>query len=74
MLLLLRIVCLLSVDEAELQRLREETLKVEDEGEILSVTVHRTDKLKNDFHILHPLVRVHIVDETTGTYLQKQHM
>nr|XP_022332539.1 jouberin-like isoform X2 [Crassostrea virginica] len=62
------------VDEAELQRLREETLKVEDEGEILSVTVHRTDKLKNDFHILHPLVRVHIVDETTGTYLQKQHM
>lgn len=73
-LVLLRIVCLLLVDEAELQRLREETLKVEDEGEILSVTVHRTDKLKNDFHILHPLVRVHIVDETTGTYLQKQHM
>ncbi|XP_065922685.1 jouberin isoform X2 [Magallana gigas] len=62
------------VDEAELQRRREEMMKVEDEGEVLSVTVHRTDKLKNDFHILHPLVRVHIVDETTGNYLHKQHM
>ncbi|XP_062592731.1 jouberin-like isoform X1 [Saccostrea cucullata] len=61
------------VDEAELERRREERMKVEDEGEVLSVTIHRTDKLKNDFHILHPLVRVHIVDEETGTYLHKQH-
>lgn len=72
--LTLKMICLSLVDEAELQRRREEMMKVEDEGEVLSVTVHRTDKLKNDFHILHPLVRVHIVDETTGNYLHKQHM
>lgn len=61
------------MDEEELERRREERMRAEDEGEVLSVTVHRTDKLKNDFHILHPLVRVHIVDEETGSYLQKQH-
>ncbi|XP_076440565.1 jouberin-like [Babylonia areolata] len=44
-----------------------------DDGEVLAVMVHRTDKLKNDFNILHPVVRVHIVDESTGQYLPKQH-
>lgn len=48
-------------------------LEVEDEGRILAVTVHRTDKLKNDFYIMHPMVRVHILDELTGKYLPKQH-
>ncbi|XP_064605140.1 jouberin-like [Liolophura sinensis] len=46
---------------------------VEDDGRILAVTIHRTDKLKNDFYILHPLVRVHVVNEKTGNYLRKQH-
>lgn len=46
---------------------------VEDDGRILAVTIHRTDKLKNDFYILHPLVRVHVVNERTGNYLRKQH-
>ncbi|XP_046556867.1 LOW QUALITY PROTEIN: jouberin-like [Haliotis rubra] len=45
---------------------------VEDRGQILGLTIHRTDKLKNDFHILHPMIRVHMVDESTGTYLKKQ--
>ncbi|XP_067677966.1 jouberin-like [Haliotis asinina] len=45
---------------------------IEDKGQILGLTVHRTDKLKNDFHILHPMIRVHMVDESTGTYLKKQ--
>jgi hypothetical protein len=44
-----------------------------DDGEVLAVMIHRTDKLKNDFNILHPVVRVHIVDEATGKYLPKQH-
>ncbi|XP_053394001.1 jouberin-like isoform X2 [Mercenaria mercenaria] len=48
-------------------------LDVEDEGRILAVTVHRTDKLKNDFYIMHPMIRVHILDELTGKYLPKQH-
>ena len=39
----------------------------------MAVTIHRTDKLKNDFYIMHPMVRVHIVDQDLGTYLEKQH-
>ncbi|XP_033737051.1 jouberin-like isoform X2 [Pecten maximus] len=58
------------IEETEEQRLGREA--IEDEGQILAVTVHRTDKLKNDFHILHPMVRVHIVNEETGQNLTKQ--
>ncbi|KAL4236261.1 Jouberin [Mactra antiquata] len=49
-------------------------MDVEDEGRILAVTIHRTDKLKNDFYIAHPMVRVHVLDELTGKYLPKQHV
>ncbi|OWF48871.1 jouberin-like isoform X4 [Mizuhopecten yessoensis] len=58
------------IEETEEHRLEREA--IEDEGQILAVTVHRTDKLKNDFHILHPMVRVHIVNEETGLNLTKQ--
>ncbi|GFO18892.1 abelson helper integration site 1 [Plakobranchus ocellatus] len=47
--------------------------KIEDLGEVMALMVHRTDKLKNDFRILHPLVRVHVVNEETGEYIPKQH-
>jgi len=47
--------------------------EVDDDGRILACTVHRTDKLKNDFFIMHPMVRVHVFDENTGRYLTKQH-
>ena len=59
----------LTQEEEERRKQRE---AIEDEGQILSVMVHRTDKLKNDFHIQHPLVRVHVIDEDTGKYLPKQ--
>ncbi|CAI9743200.1 jouberin-like isoform X2 [Octopus vulgaris] len=45
---------------------------IKDEGSVLAVVIHRTDKLKNDFSIIHPLVRVHVVNENTGQYLLKQ--
>ena len=48
-------------------------MDVEDDGRIMAVTIHRTDKLKNDFYIMHPMVRVHILDQDTGKYLVKQH-
>lgn len=51
----------------------EPPAEAEDHGEVLALVVHRTDKLKNDFNILHPVVRVHLVDEATGQYLPKQH-
>ena len=46
---------------------------VEDLGEAMALLIHRTDKLKNDFRILHPVVRVHVVNEETGSYVTKQH-
>lgn len=46
---------------------------VSDAGQVLQVTIHRTDKLKPDFYVAHPVVRVHVVDLSTGQYLKKQH-
>jgi jouberin len=43
-----------------------------DNDRILQVTIHRTDKLKADFYIAHPLIRVHIIDLDTGACLKKQ--
>ncbi|CAG5116451.1 unnamed protein product, partial [Candidula unifasciata] len=48
--------------------------EIEDHGEVLALMIHRTDKLKSDFRILHPVVRVHVVNEETGQYIQKQHL
>ena len=45
---------------------------VEDQGRILGITVHRTDKLKTDFYMSHPLVRIHLVDAETGMNVKKQ--
>ncbi|KAJ3169596.1 Jouberin [Geranomyces variabilis] len=38
---------------------------------VLSVEVHRSDRLIPDIKCQHPFVRVHIVDTLTGRYLQK---
>lgn len=43
----------------------------EDDGRILGVTVHRSDRLKTDLYVRHPLVRVHIVDMNTGAAVKK---
>lgn len=45
--------------------------KRNDDGYILSVTVHRADQLKPDLCISHPMVRVHVVDMDTGQYVKK---
>ena len=42
-----------------------------DDGRILGVTIHRSDRLKPDLYIAHPLVRIHIVDANTGAYVKK---
>lgn len=46
----------------------------QDDGRVLGVTIHRTDKLLSDLAVSHPLVRVTIVDADTGKYFPKQHM
>ncbi|CAE1326571.1 AHI1 [Acanthosepion pharaonis] len=63
------------IEEREADAIEQPTRMISDvadEGNILAISIHRTDKLKNDFHIAHPLVRVHIVNEETGQYLSKQ--
>ena len=45
---------------------------ISDDGRVIGVTVHRTDKLKTDFYTAHPLVRVSFIDAETGTYVKKQ--
>ncbi|KAM4724374.1 jouberin isoform 2-T2 [Anableps anableps] len=43
-----------------------------DDSLVLGVFVHRTDRLKTDLLISHPMVKIHIVDETTGQYVKKE--
>jgi jouberin len=38
---------------------------------VLSTTVRRTDLLRPDIRIVHPLVRLHVVDAVSGAYLAK---
>ncbi|XP_032402641.1 jouberin isoform X2 [Xiphophorus hellerii] len=46
--------------------------QVFDDGLVLGVFIHRTDRLKTDLLISHPMVKIHIVDEITGTYVRKE--
>ena len=41
------------------------------DGLIFSIFVHRADRLKPDLQISHPMVRVHVVDSVTGSYVKK---
>ncbi|XP_031703160.1 jouberin [Anarrhichthys ocellatus] len=43
-----------------------------DDSLVLGVFVHRTDRLKTDLLISHPMVKIHVVDENTGQYVKKE--
>ncbi|XP_054913165.1 jouberin isoform X2 [Poeciliopsis prolifica] len=43
-----------------------------DDGLVLGVFVHRTDRLKTDLLISNPMVKIHVVDEITGKYVTKE--
>lgn len=43
-----------------------------DEDKIAGVIIHRADKLRTNFLLQHPLVRIHIIDSETGQYVIKQ--
>ncbi|XP_076013611.1 jouberin isoform X2 [Genypterus blacodes] len=43
-----------------------------DDSLVLGVYVHRTDRLKTDLLISHPMVKVHVIDEMTGEYVKKE--
>uniref|UniRef100_G1NX70 Jouberin n=1 Tax=Myotis lucifugus TaxID=59463 RepID=G1NX70_MYOLU len=42
-----------------------------DDDLVLGVYIHRTDRLKSDFKISRPMVKIHVVDEITGQYVKK---
>ncbi|XP_012982756.1 jouberin isoform X3 [Mesocricetus auratus] len=42
-----------------------------DDDLVMGVYIHRTDRLKSDFMISHPMVKIHVVDEYTGQYVKK---
>lgn len=43
-----------------------------DDSLVLGVYVHRTDRLKDQLLISHPMVKIHVVDEVTGQYVKKE--
>jgi len=43
-----------------------------DDSKVAGVIIHKSDKLRSNFLLQHPLVRVHIIDVDTGQYLIKQ--
>lgn len=43
-----------------------------DDSLVLGVYIHRTDRLKTDILVSHPMVKIHVVDEITGQYVKKE--
>ncbi|XP_056151400.1 jouberin [Lampris incognitus] len=43
-----------------------------DDSLVLGVYIHRTDRLKTDLLISHPMLKIHVVNETTGQYVRKE--
>ncbi|XP_059209875.1 jouberin [Centropristis striata] len=43
-----------------------------DDSLVLGVYIHKTDRLKTDLLISHPMVKIHVVDEITGQYVKKE--
>ncbi|XP_008820297.1 jouberin isoform X1 [Nannospalax galili] len=42
-----------------------------DDDLVMGVYIHRTDRLKSDYMISHPMVKIHVIDENTGQYVKK---
>ncbi|XP_063040333.1 jouberin isoform X2 [Engraulis encrasicolus] len=43
-----------------------------DDSLVLGVYIHRSDRLKTDLLVSHPMVKVHVVDEITNQYVKKE--
>ncbi|XP_041667936.1 jouberin [Cheilinus undulatus] len=43
-----------------------------DDSLVLGVYIHRTDRLKTDLLISHPMVKIHVVDINTDQYVKKE--
>ncbi|XP_075453507.1 jouberin isoform X4 [Ascaphus truei] len=45
---------------------------VYDDSLVLGVYIHRSDKLKTDLMVSHPMVKIHTFDQKTGEYVKKE--
>ncbi|XP_062980710.1 jouberin isoform X2 [Elgaria multicarinata webbii] len=43
-----------------------------DDSLVLGVYIHRTDRLKTDVMVSHPMVKIHVIDQKTGLYVKKE--
>ncbi|NWQ78083.1 AHI1 protein, partial [Columbina picui] len=44
-----------------------------DDDLVLGVYIHRSDQLRTDLLVSHPMVKIHVVDQITGLYVKKDH-
>ncbi|NXF41295.1 AHI1 protein, partial [Nyctibius bracteatus] len=44
-----------------------------DDDLVLGVYIHRSDRLKTDVLVSHPMVKIHVVDQRSGLYVKKDH-
>nr|XP_010299598.1 PREDICTED: jouberin [Balearica regulorum gibbericeps] len=44
-----------------------------DDKLVLGVYIHRSDRLKTDLLVSHPMVKIHVVDQRSGLYVKKDH-
>uniref|UniRef100_A0A8C3J1M0 Jouberin n=1 Tax=Calidris pygmaea TaxID=425635 RepID=A0A8C3J1M0_9CHAR len=44
-----------------------------DDDLVLGVYIHRSDRLKTDVLVSHPIVKIHVVDQRSGLYVKKDH-
>ncbi|XP_033123597.1 jouberin-like [Anneissia japonica] len=58
-------------NEEAVDEIGSKPIEYEDDGRVMGIYVHRSDRLKADLYIAHPLVRVHVVDINTGAYVKK---
>lgn len=40
---------------------------------VLGVYIHRSDRLKIDHLVSHPVVKIHVVDQRSGLYVKKDY-
>ncbi|KAG7511232.1 hypothetical protein JOB18_044567 [Solea senegalensis] len=59
-------------EESETEADAQQKSTCDDDSFVLGVYVHRTDRLKTDLMISHPMVKIHVVDEITGQYVKKE--
>ncbi|XP_065672892.1 jouberin isoform X3 [Hydra vulgaris] len=45
--------------------------KKQDDGLLFCIIIHKTDELRPDFRIRHPVIRIHIVNMNSGHYIKK---